>query len=147
MSKLNKVQKAWSDKVGREIAFELRELEAHDGRKQTQLINPENGAVVVAVNATGADAQAILVERAGEPFIDAGFTVNDIEGPNQANQFDKSDNNVPVASDRPGPAVEAKKSKDADKLFEDTEAGKKAREDEDEDQPKKKSLKDRLTGK
>lgn len=147
MSKLNKVQKAWSDKVGREIAFETRELKAYDGRKQTQLINPENGAIVVAVNLVGDEASRVLVERAGEPFIDAGFTVNDIEGPNQANQFDKSDNNVPVASDRPGAAVEAKKTDEADKLLEDTKAGKKADEDEDTSKGKKKSLKDRLTGK
>ncbi len=144
MSKLNKVQKAWSDKVGREIAFELRELEAHDGRKQTQLINPENGAIVVAVNATGADAQAILVERAGEPFIDAGFTVNDIKGPNKGNQLNKSDNNVPIAEDRPGPAIEAKKGADADSLAVNPVD---EQDDEEEDTPKKKSLKDRLTGK
>lgn len=143
MSKLNKVQKAWSDKVGREIAFELRELEAYDGRKQTQLINPENGAIVVAVNATGADAQAILVERAGEPFIDAGFTVNDIKGPNKGNQLNKADNNVPIAEDRPGPAIEAKKGPNADDLA----VNPVDEQDEEEDTPKKKSLKDRLTGK
>ena len=136
MSKLNKVQKAWSDKVGREIAFELRELEAHDGRKQTQLINPETGGIVVAVNASGAEAQDILVARAGEPFIDAGFTELDLEGPNQGNQVNKSDIDVPVPSTRPGGALEAKKPKNADEIL-----GSDPVEEDD-----KLSLKERLTG-
>lgn len=136
MGKLNKVQKAWSDKVGREIAFELRELEAFDGRVQTQLINPETGSIVVAVNAAGEEARTILVERAGEPFIDAGFTELDLEGPNQGNQVNKADIDVPVPSTRPGGALEAKKSKNADEIL----GSDPVEEDE------KLSLKERLTG-
>lgn len=117
MSNVNEtVAKAWSDKVGRKINFECVEVEAHDGRKQTQLINPETGAVVVAVNATGSDAEKVLVERAGEPFIDAAFSQPEIDGPNQANQLDKSDNNVRVPAGNPGAAVEAGKGDNADKL-------------------------------
>lgn len=114
--KLNEVQKAWSDKVGRNIAFEVKELKAFDGRKQTQLINPETGSVVVAVNATGEKAEKILVEQAGVTHIDAGFDWAEMEAPNQANQLDKSDNNVKTPAGNPGPAVEAPKSKNADKL-------------------------------
>lgn len=121
MPNLNKVQKAWSDKVGRAIAFETKEVKAFDGREQTQLINPENGSVVVAVNATGDEAKDRLVEQAGVAFIDAAFSQPEIDGPNQANQLDKDDNNVQTPAGNPGAAVEAKKSKDADKLAEDKE--------------------------
>lgn len=114
-----KVAKAWSDSVGRKIDFELREVEAADGRKQTQLINPENGSLVVAVNLTGDEAVKSLVENAGALFIDAGFTQPEIDGPNQANQVDKSDFSVPTPAGNPGAAVEAEKGKDADKLAED----------------------------
>lgn len=119
MGKLSKVQKAWSDKVGRSIAFESKEVEAADGRKQTQLINPETGSIVVAVNATGDEAVKSLVENAGAPFLDDAFTELDVEGPNQGNQVNKSDDQVAKPSSRPGAAVEAKKDKDADKLGED----------------------------
>lgn len=119
-SKVNqKVAKAWSDAVGRKIDFELREVEAFDGRKQTQLINPESGSVVVAVNLTGDDAVKSLVENAGVSFLEASFSQPEIDGPNQANQLDKSDNNVKTPAGNPGAAVEAEKSKDADKLAED----------------------------
>lgn len=121
MATLNKVQKAWSNSVGREIAFKTVEVEAADGRKQTQLINPENGSVVAAVNATGDEATAVLVERAGEPFIDAAFTWAEIEGPNQGVQVNKADIDVARADDKPGSAIEAKKSKNADSLAEDKE--------------------------
>lgn len=121
MSKLNRVQKAWSNSVGRDIAFEAKEVEAADGRVQTQLINPETGAIVVAVNAVGDEAQEKLVENAGAPFIDAAFTWTEIEGPNKANQVNKSDSSVPIPASNPGAAVEAKKTKDADKLAEDLE--------------------------
>lgn len=121
MPNLNKVQKAWSEKVGRPIAFELKEVEAFDGRKQTQLINPETGAIVVAVNLVGDEAKDKLVENAGTTFIDAGFSQPEIDGPNQANQLDKGDVNVKVPAGNPGAAVEAPKNKDADKLAEDRE--------------------------
>lgn len=119
-SSLSEVAKAWSDKVGRNIAFETVVVKAADGREQTQLLNPENGgSVVVAVNATGEAAEKILVERAGEPFIDDAFTWAEIEGPNKANQVDKADVNIPTPAGSPGAAVEAEKSENADKLAED----------------------------
>lgn len=119
MSKLTKVQKAWSDSVGRPIAFEVEEVKHFDGREQTRLINPETGSIVVAVDAVGDEAEALLVENAGVPFLDQAFSPEDIAGPNEGNQVNKSDSSVPVPSSRPGAAVEAKKSKDADKLAED----------------------------
>ena len=121
MSKLNKVQEAWSKSVGRQIEFEIKEVKTADGREQTQLINPETGSIVVAVNLTGDEARKKLVENAGAPFLDAAFTWAEIEGPNQANQLDKSDFNVKAPAGNPGPAVEAPKSEDADKLEEDRE--------------------------
>lgn len=62
----------WSEKAGRKDNFDLREVESLDGVKQTQLINKETGSLVVAVNATGADALKTLTERCGDPYIDAG---------------------------------------------------------------------------
>lgn len=118
MSKSSKVTKAWAEKLGRTISFELNEVEAADGRKQTQMVNPE-GTIVMAVNATGKEAEDLLVEHAGEPFLHSAFSREDVAGPNQANQVNKSDTSVPVPSDRPGAAVEAKKDKDADSLGED----------------------------
>lgn len=114
-----KVTKAWADKLGREIKFELREVEAHDGRVQTQMVNPENGTIVLAVNKTGDEAVEAFVENAGTTFLDPAFSQPEIDGPNQANQLDKSDDNVRTPASNPGPAVEADKSKDADKLEED----------------------------
>lgn len=120
MSKVNsKIAKAWSKSVGREIAFEVKEVEAADGRKQTQLYNPENGSLVVAVNLVGEDAEKKLVENAGVSFIDPAFDWLEIEGPNQGNQINKADNDVATPSDRPGAAIEAKKDKDAGALAED----------------------------
>lgn len=119
-TKVNKkVAEAWSKKVGRKINFELLEVEAADGRKQTQLINPEEGSVVVAVNATGSDAVDTLVERAGDIFIDPAFDWYEIQGKNKANQVNKSDISVETPADGPGAAIEAKKGKNADKLSED----------------------------
>lgn len=119
MSKSNKVTKAWSEAIGRAFSPELVEVEAADGRKQTQLVNPENGTIVLAVNKTGKEAEDALAENAGVPFLDAAFTELDVKGPNKGNQVDKADNSVPVPSDRPGAATEAEKSKNADKLAED----------------------------
>lgn len=120
MGKVNqKVAKAWSDSVGRKIAFELEEVKAADGREQTQLINPETGSIVLAVNKVGDEAVKALVENAGVPFLDAAFSQPEIDGPNQANQVNKSDNSVPTPAGNPGAAVEAKKDKNADSLGED----------------------------
>lgn len=112
------VQKAWSDAIGRPVNFELLEVETHDGRKQTQLINGENGAIVCAVNLTGKDAVRKLVDNAGVAFLDPAFDVLEIEGPNQANQLDKG-GAVARPSDRPGVAVEAEQADDAGALPED----------------------------
>ena len=125
----DEVAKAWSESVGRQIGFQLLEVEAADGRVQTQLISPETGSVVVAVNATGDEAVRRLVENAGATVLDDTFTQLEVAGPNQANQVNKSDASVPVPSDRPGAAVEAPKSADADKLEEDLGGS-----DEDEDE-------------
>jgi hypothetical protein len=115
-----KVTEAFTKSVGRPFAPRLVEVEAHDGRKQTQLVNPENGAIMLAVNKTGDEAVEAFVENAGVPFLDAAFSQPEIDGPNQANQLDKSDNNVRVPAGNPGAAVEADKSDTADKLAEDT---------------------------
>lgn len=112
------VKKAWNESVGRSINWRLVEVEAHDGRKQTQLINGD-GAIVVAVNLTGEDAYKKLAENAGVTFLDAAFSQPEIDGPNQANQLDKSDNNVKRPASNPGPAVEADKSSQAGELEED----------------------------
>lgn len=86
-SRVNKqVADAWSAKVGRYINFELLEVEAADGRKQTQLINPEEGSVVVAVNATGDDAIKTLVREAGSTFIDGAFGQDELDGPGEVNE-------------------------------------------------------------
>lgn len=127
-----RVAKAWSEKVGRDISFELLEVEAHDGRKQTQLINPETGAIVVAVDAVGDRAVETLVHRAGEPFIHDAFTQLEIDGPNQANQVNKSDTDVPTPAGAPGAAVEAEKSEDAGSLAEDQGEGSDEEASEDE---------------
>lgn len=106
----SKVAKAWSEAVGRKIDFELREVEAADGRKQTQLINPETGSVCVAVNLTGSDAVDKLVENAGVSFLEAAFSQPEIDGPNVANHVEK--HGSPVApADGPGGAVEVKTTK------------------------------------
>lgn len=116
---MSKVAEAWSKSVGRKVDFETKVVEAHDGRKQTQLINNETGGLVVAVNATGSDAEEILIDQAGVPFIDQAFDILEIEGPNQGNQVNKYEDNVPAPSGLPGPAKEADKGKDPDKLAED----------------------------
>ena len=117
----SKVAKAWSESVGREIAFELKVVKAADGREQTHLINPESGSVVVAVNGTGDEAEKRLVENAGSPFLDQPFTWTELEGPNKGNQVNKADLSVPTPAGNPGAAIEAEKGKDADKLAEDLE--------------------------
>ena len=128
MSNVNeKVAEAWSNSVGRKIAFELRVVEAADGRKQTQLINPESGSLVVAVNATGDDAVQKLVENAGVTFLDDPITWAEVEGPNQGNQVNKADLSVPTPDSRPGAAVEAQKSASADSLAEDVGSEKPAK--------------------
>ena len=116
-----KVTKAFTESVGRQFAPKLREVEAHDGRKQTQLINPENGSIMLAVNLTGDEAVQKFVDNAGVTFLDAAFSQPEIDGPNQANQLDKADNNVKTPASNPGAAVEAEKGKNADKLEEDVE--------------------------
>lgn len=113
------VTEAFTKSVGRPFEPRLVEVETHDGRKQTQLINPENGALVLAVNKTGSEAVDAFVENAGTTFLDAAFSQPEIDGPNQANQLDKDDNDVKTPAGNPGPAVEAKKSENADKLAED----------------------------
>lgn len=118
---LSKVAKAWSEKVGREIAFKTVEVEAKDGRKQTQLINPETGGVVVAVNLVGDEAVEALVANAGTTFIDPAFDWVEVEGGNEAHQVDKADVSVSRPDSKPGAAVEAEKSKDAGELAEDRE--------------------------
>lgn len=114
-----KVTKAFTESVGRPFAPTLKEVEAADGRKQTQLVNPENGSIMLTVNLTGDEAVEKLVENAGAPYLDAAFSQPEIDGPNQANQLDKSDDNVRVPASNPGAAVEAKKTKDAGELAED----------------------------
>lgn len=82
MAKFSKEQvlELWSDKAGRKDAFDLREVESEAGVKQTQLINKDTGSLVVAVNATGADALQTLGERCGDPFIDAGVNPKEAQG-------------------------------------------------------------------
>lgn len=89
------VTKAWTEKVGRPVKFELLEVEAFDGRKQTQLINADvaqqsggAGGVVVAVNQTGEAAIKTLVENAGVPFLDGQFGTDDIDGPGEVVEVD-----------------------------------------------------------
>lgn len=113
MRTLNKVQKAWSDKVGRDIAFKQVNVTTFDGREQTQLINPETGAIVVAVNKVGEKAQVALIENAGAPFIDAAFSQPEIDGPNVSNQVDKGAD-VPRPANNPGAAVETETKKPSD---------------------------------
>lgn len=77
---IDAVREAWSEKVGRSIQFETVEVQTVDGRKQTHLINPETGSVVVAVNATGEKALQVLVDNPGVTFIDEAFTLLETEG-------------------------------------------------------------------
>lgn len=123
-SKNAKVTEAYTKSVGRPFAPFLREVKAHDGREQTQLINPENGSIMLAVNLTGSDAVDKLVENAGTTFLDPAFSQPEIDGPNQANQLDKSDDNVKVPASNPGAAVEAEKGPNADKLSDELEEDK-----------------------
>lgn len=119
MATQTQVKKAFDESVGRPINWSFREVEASDGRKQTQLINGD-GAVVLAVNLTGDEAYQKLLDNVGTTFIDAAFDTLEMEGPNQANQLDKADDNVKTPSSRPGPALEAEKNANAGKLAEDT---------------------------
>lgn len=68
------VVKAWSDKVGREDQYDVREVENFEGDKQVQLIDKDTGSVTVAVNGTDSDAYQRLVDNAGVALLDAAIT-------------------------------------------------------------------------
>ena len=75
------VLKAWSEKAGREDAFDLRNVTSADGTVQTQLINKDNGSLVVA--ADGENAFDTLLEQVGTALIDAGVNPKEASEDNE----------------------------------------------------------------
>ena len=62
----------WDEVVGKKDRYDLVEIEAHDGTKQTQLLDKQTGSITVAVDGTGQEALNRLYENAGAPRLDAG---------------------------------------------------------------------------
>jgi len=109
------VGKAWSESIGRDVAFDFETVESVDGRKQVEMRSKESGSLVAVANGDEKDALQRLEDNAGALVLDDPFTVQEREGNNQANQVNKADSSVPKPGTNPGPADEAEKGKDADK--------------------------------
>lgn len=81
------VLKAWNEKAGRKDAFEVRNVEAADGTVQTQLLNKENGSLVVA--ADGENAFDKLAEHVGDFIVDAGVNPKEASEDNEVSYTEK----------------------------------------------------------
>lgn len=78
---------AWNKAAGKVDQYDVREVEAEDGTKQTQLIDKDTGSLCVAVN--GDDPWKELTQKAGVWKIDDG--VNPKEAVSDENkQFETS---------------------------------------------------------
>lgn len=77
--------KAWNEKVGKKDQYDVREVEAEDGTKQTQLIDKETGSLSVAVN--GDDPWKELTEKAGVWKIDDGVNPKESVGEDSEKQY------------------------------------------------------------
>jgi len=62
--------KAWNEAAGKINQYDVREVEAEDGTKQTQLIDKDTGSLSVAVN--GDNPWKELTQKAGVWKIDDG---------------------------------------------------------------------------